>query len=248
MGAHALHPFYRALWHGLDLLFPPACGGCGRPGQRWCPDCRRQVLPLAEPVCEVCGLPVERAGPCPDCRRARPSFRALRSWSAFESPLREALHRLKYRRDLGLGEALAEAMYDFTAHLPWPVEVVVPVPLGARRLRERGYNQASLIAYPLALALGLVYAPAALARVRETRSQIELSREERYENVRGAFQASPKKVKGRVVLLVDDVATTGSTLSSCAEALYAAGAQDVFALTVARALERSQAWHTHPST
>jgi len=156
------------------------------------------------------------------------------------------LHRLKYRRDLGLGEALAETMYAFTARLGWPVEAVVPVPLGARRLRERGYNQASLIAYPLALAFGLAYLPSALRRVRETRSQIELKREERQENVRGAFRADPKKAQGRVILLVDDVATTGSTLSSCAEALYAAGAQDVFALTVARALERRPARPTCP--
>jgi len=113
--------------------------------------------------------------------------------------------------------------------------MLVPVPLGSKRIKERGYNQAGLIGWPLSLALDIAYAPRALSRARETRSQVGLSRAERHENVRDAFRADKRLVNGRVILLVDDVATTGVTLSSCAEALYAAGARDVFALTVARA-------------
>jgi len=175
-------------------------------------------------------------GRCAVCRLEGRSFRAMRSWSAFEGPIRNALHRLKYRRDLGLGDALAEHLVGFVKELGWPVEIIVPVPLGAARLKERGYNQISLVARPLALAMGIRYAPHALTRVRETKSQVGLTRNERHENVRGAFRAGSARVNGRVVLLIDDVATTGSTLSSCAEALSRAGAQDVFALTVARAL------------
>jgi ComF family protein len=122
--------------------------------------------------------------------------------------------------------------------LGWTVDLVVPVPLGMRRLKERGYNQVGLIARPLALAMRLAYAPSALCRVRETRSQVGLTRAERHDNVHGAFQAAQRLVNGRKVLLMDDVATTGATLASCAEALCASGAQDVFALTVARALPR----------
>ncbi|MGE5073651.1 MAG: ComF family protein [Anaerolineae bacterium] len=115
------------------------------------------------------------------------------------------------------------------------MDVIVPVPLGRKRLKERGYNQASLIARPLAVAMRIDFTTHALARVQETRSQVGLARRERNENVRDAFRATAARVHARAVLLVDDIATTGSTLSSCAEALYAAGARDVFAYTVSRA-------------
>ncbi len=220
------------------MLFPPTCGGCDKPGSRWCEECQGKVPHLSEPICEVCGLPIGEAGLCPDCQRARPHFRILRSWSAFDSPVRNALHRLKYRRDVALGDALASQLSEYVLTLNWPVELVVPVPLGPGRLRERGYNQVGLIARPLSLVLQIDYSPDALVRVRETRSQVGLTKKERRENVSGAFSAKPRRVKGRAVLLMDDVATTGSTLSSCAEAFYAAGARDVFALTVSRALPR----------
>jgi ComF family protein len=160
----------------------------------------------------------------------------LRSWASFESQVRNALHRLKYRNDIGLGEALAEHMSGFVHSLNWPVQLVIPVPLGQKRQHERGYNQVGLIALPLALSLKIPYAPDALSRERDTRSQVGLTKVERHLNVKGAFFAKESRVNGRVVLIVDDVATTGSTLSSCADALFAAGAQDVFAVTVARAL------------
>jgi ComF family protein len=147
-----------------------------------------------------------------------------------------ALHRLKYRRDIGMGEALANQIVAFLRGLDWPVDTLLPIPLGKKRLRERGYNQVAMIAVPLSIQLGLDYIPSALARARDTRSQVGLSASERQQNVKGAFIADKKKVSGRNILLMDDVSTTGSTLSSAAEALYSAGARDVFALTVARAL------------
>jgi len=149
--------------------------------------------------------------------------------------VRRALHNLKYRRDIGFGEALTLPLFEFTTRLQWPINLVVPVPLGLERQNERGYNQAGLIARPLSMALGLAYEPGALTRSRQTKSQVGLTRAARYENVRDAFRADGRKVSGRTILLVDDVATTGATLSSCAEALLASGADDVFALTVARA-------------
>jgi ComF family protein len=143
---------------------------------------------------------------------------------------------LKYRRDIGLGDALAVQLSEFVSGLGWPIDLIVPVPLGQKRLFERGYNQVGLIARPLSLSMNISYSPNALSRERDTRSQVGLTKLERHINVRGAFLAKESRVKNRVVLLIDDVATTGSTLSSCAEALYGAEAQDVFAVTVARAL------------
>ncbi|MEW6403249.1 MAG: ComF family protein [Chloroflexota bacterium] len=151
--------------------------------------------------------------------------------------MRGALHRLKYRRDVGLGDALAAQMADFVRGLGWPIEMVVPIPLGRKRLKERGYNQVGLIARPLAMSLGMEYAPQELARRRETRSQVGLNKDARRENVREAFVAGAR-VKGKTILVMDDVATTGSTLSAGAEALFLSGAKDVYALTVARALTR----------
>jgi ComF family protein len=118
----------------------------------------------------------------------------------------------------------------------WDVGIVAPVPLGIARLKERGYNQAALIARPFSLALGLPYAPEALQRRRETHSQVGLSIAERKENVAGAFSARRDVVASRSVLLIDDVATSSATLDACASALRMDGANQVYCLTLARAL------------
>jgi competence protein ComFC len=232
------YKLYRLIWTGLDLLLPPNCGGCGKPGSRWCTECQQNVINLNVPFCEICGIPIRKKGICSDCLHQRPSYKILRSWSAFDNPIKNALHRLKYRRDIGLGDALAQQLLEFVSKLNWPIEVVIPVPLGRKRLDERGYNQVGLIARPLSMAMKIAYYPQALSRDHETRTQVGLTRMERHFNVQGAFTANEKYVDGRNVLLIDDVATTGSTITSCAEALYAACARDVFALTVSRALSR----------
>jgi ComF family protein len=120
--------------------------------------------------------------------------------------------------------------------LAWEIDVIVPVPLGVARQKERGYNQAALIARPVALETGWAYRPKALSRVRETKTQVGLSIEERRMNVGGAFKAEGEGVAGKNVLLIDDVLTTGSTMEACAAALIEAGAAKVFGLTLARAL------------
>jgi ComF family protein len=219
----------------LDLLFPPVCGGCGKVGSHWCEECQRRVQILNGTVCDVCGLPQDTHGICNACRAERPYFHALRAWTVFEDPVRKALHKLKYYRNFSLGDALAAQMFAFTKGLNWQPDMLLPIPLGRQRMKERGYNQAGMIAEPLAMALDIEFAPKALMRRKETRSQVGLSKQERQKNVLGAFQVVAG-VNGKTILVLDDVSTTGSTLSSSAEALLSAGAKDVYALTVARAL------------
>lgn len=143
---------------------------------------------------------------------------------------------MKYRRNIGLGESIALQMTDFVRSLNWPIEMIIPVPLGKNRLKERGYNQVGLVARPLAYRLGLKYEPEALRKMRETRSQVGLTVSQRRENVHDAYQADQKVVKGKSILIMDDVATTGSTISACTETLLSAGAQEIYVLTIARAL------------
>jgi ComF family protein len=160
----------------------------------------------------------------------------MRSWAVFDFPVQNALHTLKYRRNMGIGDAIARQMAGFVQSLQWDVDMLVPVPLGKKRLKERGYNQVALVARPLAYELGLQYAPQGLWKSRETRSQVGLNVSQRRKNVSKAYQAERKVVSGRSILLMDDVATTGSTIQSGAEALLSAGAREVYAATIARAL------------
>lgn len=206
-------------------------------GSRWCKECQARVTVLDGMLCEVCGLPQEKLGVCSACLAERPLFHALRAWAVFEEPVQSALHKLKYRRDISMGDALASQMIPFVKGLGWNIDLMIPIPLSKQRMKERGYNQVAMIAHPLAMALGIRYAPGELARQKTTRSQVGLSKVERRSNVQDAFKAG-NGVMGKSVLVVDDVSTTGSTLSSAAEALSSVGAKMVYALTVARALPR----------
>lgn len=205
-------------------------------GFRWCPDCQTQVKPVPEPACQACGLPLSRPGLCLACNKSHPPYESMRSWAVFEGPIRHALHSLKYRRNVALGDTLARYLVEYVRKLGWQVDMVAPVPLGRQRMMERGYNQAGLLAKPVSILQNWHYLPQAVSRVRETRSQVGLSEMERKENLSNAFRADPARVSGKVVLLVDDIATTGSTLAACSDALRNAGARTVYALTLARAL------------
>jgi competence protein ComFC len=234
--APGYYRMYQTFWQSLDWLFPPECGGCGRKGFRWCQECQSKVEPIGPIVCPVCGDSQSSIQTCPNCLLLPPSFQSLRSWAAFKGPLREALHRLKYRKDLALGDSLSQPLIDYLRDLAWKVDLVVPVPLGKKRMMQRGYNQAALLARPIALAHSLNYSSKALLRIKDIPSQVGLTNKQRHQNVSGAFWANPEVVSGRAVLIVDDVTTTGATIEACAQALRESESAEVFALTLARAI------------
>jgi ComF family protein len=143
---------------------------------------------------------------------------------------------LKYRGDLGLGEALSRPLVDYFKELGWQVDLVSPVPISRERLTRRGYNQSALIAFPFALATRLAYRPGSLTRLHDTPTQVGLSAEARKLNLAGAFRA--QIVRGARVLVIDDVTTTGATLHEASKVLREAGASAIYCLTVARSLKK----------
>ena len=236
MPVNLAYQAYRILWEAMDLLYPPNCGGCGSAGVRWCADCSRATFEIPLPICPICGNPSLTKEPCQRCTETRPLFAALRSYTVFGGPIREAIHRLKYQRDIGLGEVLATPMIASLQKLNWPVDILTSVPLGLARFKERGYNQATLLARPIGLSLRIPFSSHVLSRIKETRTQVGLTVYERQENMAGAFQANRELVQGKNILVVDDVATSGATFNACAKALLDAGATRVYGFSLARAV------------
>jgi ComF family protein len=189
----------------------------------------------AAPFCSRCGQPEPEDDLCSWCQQTHSALTAIRSAALFVTPLREAVHAFKYEGRVDLAEPLASLMVAFWQRHALPADVVIPVPLHRKRERERGFNQAALLAGVFGAAVELPVCLDALQRVRETIPQIGLGAEERRENVHGAFRARREALAGRRPLLIDDVCTTGATLEACAAALKQAGCRQVYALTLARA-------------
>jgi ComF family protein len=237
-------------------LFPSDCRLCATPLTNIfrlpvCPNCLSDMAPIAGTTCEICG---ERLGTghsvlpsqlCPACQETRPHFAKAAAYGAYAGGLRELIHLLKYERvepaAVVLGRMLGEAIQKLS--ISADSILVIPVPLHSAKRRERGFNQAKLIACAAlkknAFA-GVELATDVLERTRPTVSQIGLTRPQRVENIRGAFRVRhPSRVSGRNVLLVDDVLTTGTTVSECARILRKAGAEKVWVATVARTLKEN---------
>jgi competence protein ComFC len=230
----------------LDLVYPRACSGCGgRVGPDFhhvCWDCLSQVLFVQPPYCALCGDPVEgrvdHQYTCFHCSSATPHFDRARSAARYRGVVQELLREFKYRDALWLKpdlvrllESCAAAHYDVGTD----VDAVTSVPLYPARQRERGYNQAEILAGALARRLRKPLLSRCLMRVRPTQTQTHLPLRDRATNVRGAFRARrTRRLENQRVLLVDDVMTTGATVNECARALKEAGAARVYVVTVAR--------------
>jgi ComF family protein len=232
----------------LALVFPSSCPGCGgsvdRPTRG--PLCARcwGALPRHPGASCACGFPLPAGipGPCGRCRRGLGPFARGASLGPYEGTLRVLVHELKFRGRRRVAHRLAEALLDapgvasvLAAEPTRPAPVLVPVPLHPRRLRERGFNQSALLAHAVALSPGLRVVEGALTRREDTAPQTGLSAARRRANVARAFVVRRRApVTGRIVVLVDDVTTTGATARACARALLSAGAVEIRLLTVAR--------------
>ncbi|MBI2868019.1 MAG: ComF family protein [Chloroflexi bacterium] len=225
----------RSAWQGaLDLLFPQRCVGCRVEGFFLCPACLATARRLEPPYCAVCCEPTAGAERCGHCARAPLAVDAVRSVFAYDGVVKEGVRQFKYHNLKALAPLFGQELARLAEkHFPG-VDVVLPVPMHPGRVRERGYNQAALLGGGVSRLLRAPMEERALRRVRATSPQATSStREERQRNVQSAF-AVVGALPGARVLLVDDVCTTGSTLSECALVLKEAGCASVFAVTVAR--------------
>lgn len=243
-------PLKRGLARFLDLLYPSCCAVCTSPlthGRSLCAACAGDLPRITDPFCQSCGeaFPGRIDGPfeCPNCADISFSFDFARPALLRDERTLDLIHRLKYGREIHLaaelsilaGEALLDPRFSRALAEKWPL---VPVPLHARRLRHRHFNQAAEIARGLSIARGLPVLTA-LRRVRPTDTQTRLGRRERMSNLRGAFEATRRAARwleqgAKGALLVDDVLTTGSTVNECARILRKAGFLHVQVVTVMR--------------
>lgn len=244
-----MHHLIKDTFAGLvDVVYPPRCPACGKPRGNGsspgphglCTICDITVMRCESPMCPACGLPYTgAAGPdhsCGDCGTRPPPFVA-RAAFLYGGAIHDLIASFKYAGRLHAGETLTRMALatGVLAPLAGDCTIAAPVPLHFTRLMRRGYNQSAVIARMAARASGLAYEPAALRRVKRTPPQAALSRKEREVNLNGAFTVPrPGGVRGKGVLLIDDVFTTGATAAACARALLDAGASKVNVFTLAR--------------
>ncbi|MCJ7514349.1 MAG: ComF family protein [Dehalococcoidia bacterium] len=219
----------------IDFFFPRHCVGCGKIGDLLCPGCSQKLPRLLPPFCQKCGKHESSGVLCPACWGQQTDIDGIRSVFRFEGTVRRAVHDLKYRNLKSIAICLATLMADYMRDNPVPGDVLVPVPLHPRRLRERGYNQSSLLANKLGKLTALPVLEGKLCRLKDSLPQARTTTvEERRKNVRKAFKCQHGKLQGKAFILIDDVCTSGATLESCAAALKAAGAVSVWGFTLAR--------------
>ena len=225
-------------WNLIDILFPPRCSGCGRWGDRLCGQCLANVIRIEEPICWVCGDPTRSRFQklCRRCNSKERSFNQVRSWAHYQGPIQDAIQNLKYQKDIGLSNLLAKPMISVINEMGWEIDLVTAVPMEEKKMIKRGYNQAALLAKPIAWEIGVPFNPQALTKLFPNKPQVGLSEQERLVNVIGVYFSEPEYVEGKTVLVVDDVVTTGSTLNACSAALKGSGALVVYGISLARSL------------
>lgn len=241
---HWLHARLRC----LPRLLPSSCALCGAAsGQAFCPACRQQYFGVMEQRCQRCAaaLPAPAAVTCGSCLAQPPAFDATIVASAYRPPVDQLVMALKFGHRLALAPVFAQLLRDAILPVRTPPgtlpDVLIAVPLGPRRLQQRGFNQALEIARPLAAMLKLPLAPRLALRIRDTQAQSQLRLQDRHANLRRAFSVSRDQLtllQGRHIGVVDDVMTTGVTLDELARTLKRFGAARVTNYVFARTLHK----------
>ncbi len=228
--------------HLIDLIFPPCCVICKNKSRKIiCDVCVNKVVYLKPPICGLCGKPRDKyfAGDlCEDCGRGGVPFTLARSVALYDGVLKEAIHKFKFDGKRTLSSFLGKLLVSYLRYGDIPakeIDLMIPIPLSAKREKQRGYNQSKMLAEEISRQCSIYLDSRSLKKIKDVTPQFELSRKERLQNVRGAFQASA--LTGKNVLLIDDIYTTGATVREASKALKAAGAKNIYALTLARAVE-----------
>ena len=224
----------RKLLSGVfDWIYPPVCAGCGEPGALLCESCRGNLHTVGEHFCSKCGKPLKKGSRCRLCRTHEFRFLSSRAPYIYDGPAAAMIKSLKYNGNLSLVPLLADLLSEFWMNLNWDIDIVIPVPLSQERRAQRGFNQSEMIAKAFAGRTGLKADPRALMKIRHTAQQVGLSAEQRQENLHNAFAAENILIRGKRILLLDDVMTTGSTFAECSAVLLDGGARSVNCLSIA---------------
>ena len=228
----------------INIFFPLLCAGCGKQietNSLFCAECQKSIQVITSPLCHLCGQPFSlkytSTHICGECLKNPPFFKAARAVFLYTPPIKNTIIQFKFKNNTALTNDLAKILLfhlqDFLKKIN--PEIVIPVPLHIKRLRERGYNQCLLLAQRIAKYLKIPYEKTVLKKIKPTLPQVGLSQIQRRKNVKGSFTVThPFLIKEKRILLIDDVFTTGSTVNECAKVLHKAGANGVWVATLAR--------------
>ena len=231
----------------LDIIYPPRCHICmdflGKPKKNpcICDNCSRSLKKITHPYCSVCGIPfVSKAGEdhlCGKCIVKKPYYDEMRAPYLYDGPIMDAIQRIKYSGRSYIADSLGLLLGEYAKEWLGKTEkmILLPVPLHIKRMRSRGFNQSMILSKKINEILHANLDFKTLERTRNTKTQTGLKFKERLKNVKGAFEVlNNLKIKGKDIILVDDVATTGNTINECARVLKKAGCKRVYGLVLAR--------------
>lgn len=224
------------VWHVINCVYPPLCISCGRIGFEICPDCRQIIDTIGlNEICFFCGRILEDNNKKHSCRNKRVfDLSEIKTFGTYTGLLKKIIRDFKFNRRIAIIRELIPQLTTYFSHWNPVFDLIIPVPLTSRREGQRGYNQSAILARTIADILGKEYSDKAIRRIRETRTQVGLNFAQRQENVRDAFMADEKIIRGKSILLIDDITTTGSTLNECAKAFRLSGSKEVIGFTLAR--------------
>lgn len=221
----------------LEILYPSTCIFCGRICKEGiCERCRAENPYIREPRCKRCGKPIssEEEEFCHDCIKQKFCYEQGRSLWLHKNSVKQSVYAFKYKNHRIYGRVYAREMAIEFGELIrlWGIDIIVPVPLHKKKVRKRGFNQAEIIARELGKRIGIPVETSAVIREKYTSPQKELGQSGRRRNLRGAFRARGRSVKGKNILIIDDIYTTGSTINCISEELRRNGCEKTYFLTI----------------